>query len=81
MKNKTKPAIFGVLVVIIGIIIAIIAAVTGGGDSSNSSGKTVKDVDKVLQKSVGKVKLTQNHAGKGTVTYDDSFDAAELPDI
>ena len=43
--------------------------------------KTVKDVDKVLRKSVNSVTLTKNYAEKGTVTYDDSFEAVELPDI
>ena len=84
MKNKTKPAIFGALVVLIGIIITIIAVISGGGKGgSGGKGKPVseKNIDKILQNSVSKVKLSQNHAEKGTVTYDDSFDAAELPDI
>ena len=82
MKSKKKPIIFGLIVVIIGMAIAIIAAMTsGGGKDASGKPKTVKDVDKVLQKSVNSVTLTKNHADKGTVTYDDSFEAVELPDI
>ncbi len=82
MKTKKKPIIFGVLVVIIGMIIALIAAMTsGGGKDPSGKPKQVKDVDKVLRKSVGDVKLTKNYAEKGTITYDDSFEAVELPDI
>ena len=82
MKSKKKPLIFGLLVVIIGMVIAIIAAMTsGGGKDASGKPKTVKDVDKVLRKSVNSVTLTKNYAEKGTVTYDDSFEAVELPDI
>ena len=60
MKTKKKPIIFGVLVVIIGMIIALIAAMTsGGGKDPSGKPKQVKDVDKVLRKSVGDVKLTK----------------------
>ena len=82
MKSKKKPLIFGLLVVIIGMVIAIIAAMTSGGiKDASGKPKTVKDVDKVLRKSVNSVTLTKNYAEKGTVTYDDSFEAVELPDI
>lgn len=80
MNKKAKPAIFGIAVVIIGIIIAIIAALSSGG-SKTSKPVTEKDADKILQKSIGKVSVTKNHASKGTVTYDDSYDSTELPEI
>ena len=82
--KKAKPAIFGVIVVMIGIIIAIIAAVSGGGGGGGDIADQKveeKDIERILQKSVSKVTLTKNHSGKGTITYDDSFDSTELPDI
>ena len=86
MTKKMKPAVLGAVVVIIGIVIVIIAAV-----SSNSS-KKVKDkdgniimsaeeIDKKLKKSAEKVTVTKNYAPKGTVSFDDTFAAEELPDI
>ena len=81
MNNKTKPVMMGLAVVIIGIVIAIIAAISSGSKDGNADNGKPVDVDKVLEKSVKKVTLTENHASKGTVTYEDSFAAEELPDI
>lgn len=84
MTNKIKPAAMGVAVVILGIIIAIVAAVTSGGKKDDNKGggnSGSKDPQQTLEQAVGKVKLTHNHAAKGTVTYEDNAAAAELPDI
>lgn len=87
MSNKLKPAMLGIGVVILGLVIAIVAAITGGNKTDDpDSGKDVKilseeDIDKALEKGIDKVRLTKNYAAKGTVTYDDSFTASELPDI
>ncbi len=80
MTNKQKPVMFGVVVVIIGIIIAVIAAATSGGKSGGKAGDA-QDIDTVLSEAVEKVKLTKHYASKGTVTYEDTFAAEELPDI
>lgn len=84
MTNKMKPAMLGIGVVILGLIIAIVAAISGSKPTTNDDGTVVmsdEEIDKTLEKSVNKVKLTKNYAPKGTVTYEDSFVGAELPDI
>lgn len=83
--TKIKPAAMGIAVVVLGIIIAIIAAVSSGGKKDENGGKGStngsNDPQQTLEEAVGKVTLTNNHASKGAVSYEDNAAAAELPDI
>ena len=90
MTKKMKPAVLGAVVVVIGIIIVIIAAVSSNGSKKSKENDTDKngnkilsaeDIDKNLKNNAEKVTVTRNYAPKGTVSFDDTYAAEELPDI
>ncbi|MBQ8966031.1 vWA domain-containing protein [Ruminococcus sp.] len=85
MNFKMKPAMLGIAVVVMGIVIAIIAAVSSGGSKGAKVGKDGKiaeeDINGVLEEGANRVNVTTRKAIKGTVTYEETYAADELPDI
>lgn len=81
--DKTKKILIAlscVVVVIIGIVIAVNGATPDNG-TGGSVTLTDESAAKLLTKSANEVKITENHAQKGTITFEDSYAQAELPDI
>ena len=78
-KEMTKKLIIvltSVLVLIAGIFI-VISSIPKTGEDTLSETKA----ETLLNRAINKVSVTENYANKGTVTYEDSFAQAELPDI
>lgn len=85
-SKKTVIAIFAAVVVVIGIILCV--ALSSSNDEDTKYGNRVSDTMddktsiKTLERSANKdVKITENHAPKGTVSYDSDAKVVELPDI
>ncbi len=85
---KKGPVIAACAVIcLIGAILGIVLAVTGNDgntvDSGNGDIKVISSEEalKVFSKAAGKVRITENHAQKGVVSYDSVSSKEELPDI
>ena len=85
---KKGPVIAACAVIcLIGAILGIVLAVTGNEgntvDNGNGDIKTITSEEalKVFSKAAGKVRVTENHAQKGVVSYDSVSSKEELPDI
>ena len=86
---KKGPVIAACAVIcLIGAILGIVLAVTGNEDNvvDNGNGDTIRVISseealKVFSKAAGKVRVTENHAQKGVVSYDSVSSKEELPDI
>lgn len=92
MKNKGVIVVVCAVICVIGAILGIVLSVsddgnTGTGSASGGAGNSAvkelsrEDAIKALQKSAGKVSVTENHADKGVVSYDSVSSKEELPDI
>ena len=86
---KKGPVIAACAVIcLIGAILGIVLAVTGNEDNvvDNGNGDSIRVISseealKVFSKAAGKVRVTENHAQKGVVSYDSVSSKEELPDI
>lgn len=79
-KEMTKKLIIilaSVLVLIMGIFIVVSSIPKTDGEEVLSETRA----EVLLNRAINKVNVTTNYANKGTVTYEDSFAQAELPDI
>jgi Ca-activated chloride channel family protein len=77
-NSKTVKILAGLscaAVIIIGIVLI------AGGSSTDVSNLTASSAQKILENSANKVKITNNAAQRGTVTYEDTYASEELPDI
>lgn len=94
MKNKAGIIISAIAICIIGVILSVALSV-GGNDEGNINenpgrndnnntdieNMTEEDAYSRLEKCASKVKVTNNQAGKGIVSYDGVSANEELPDI
>ncbi len=94
MKNKAGIIISAIAICIIGVILSVALSV-GGNDKGNINenpgrndnnntdieNMTEEDAYSRLEKCASKVKVTNNQAGKGIVSYDGVSANEELPDI
>ena len=80
-SKKFVIAVFAAVVVVIGIILCVALS---SNDDSNRPDDTMSDkaARSALEKSTKRdVKITENHAPKGTISYDSDSNVVELPDI
>ncbi|WP_049962760.1 vWA domain-containing protein [Ruminococcus sp. HUN007] len=84
--KKGPVIVISAVICLIGAILGIVFAVTGndkpaGNDKSGISEISSAEALKVFSKAAGRVSVTENHAPKGTVSYDAVTSREELPDI
>lgn len=80
-NSKSVSVVCGVVIALAAAIVCLSVVLPDKEDAGDTAAISSESAYKLLTQSAGKVNVTNNHASKGTVTYDSAGTNNELPDI